>query len=264
LLETTTSIFARAHEPFFVFVNLADAHLPRSPAPEHVERFVDPALADAPVLANERAYTIGDAEMTDRGFRRLCQLYDADVRTADDRFGAFLDLLDTSGVLADTLVVAVSDHGEHLGEFGRVGHQFSVFDSVISVPLAVQFPHEEPGCVDEQVEIRRLFHTILDETGIQSFPERTLASGNGDAVARGSYHSPMVDIASLCSDGRVRYKDELLGEPLSFARTPEAKLLDFNGEEWLFGVPERCRSPLEIARAPETREKLSRQLPGQS
>jgi Arylsulfatase A and related enzymes len=220
-----------------MFVNLFGAHLPRSPAPEHVDRFVDDSLADVPVVTNERAHRLGTG-MDERGFERMGQLYDADLRTVDDRFAALLDRLSTAGVLEESLVVVVSDHGEHLGEFGLVGHQHSVFEPVVSVPLAVQFPGGGPDRVTDPVETRRVFHTVLDETGVESYPEQSLSSGRGQAVTRGAFYTPMVDVTALTWGDELRHDRRLLGEALSFARTGEHKLVRFDGAEWLFPLPE--------------------------
>lgn len=260
LLDTVADVLDRTDEPFFLLANLIDAHLPRSPVPEYVDSFLDPGLADTPVVTNERAKTLGGAEMDERGFRKMSQLYDADLRSMDDRFGAVLDLLRSAGVLSDSLVVVVSDHGEHLGEFGLVGHQFSVFDSVVSVPLGIRFPGGGPDTVDEQVETRRVFHTVLDETGVRSYGDRSLASGVGDDIARGSYRSPMVDIEALVAGDEVRYGADLLGEPLSFARTADSKLVSFDGDTWLFDVPETGQPPVSRSDAPETYEKLATKI----
>ncbi len=252
VLDTTARLLETAREPFFLFVNLIDAHLPRSPAPEYVEEFVDPALADVPVVTNERAHTIGDQEMTARAFRKMSQLYDADLRTLDDRLDILLGLLAQHDLVEDSLVVLVSDHGEHLGEFSLAGHQFSVFDAVVSVPLAIQFPDGGPDRVDSQVETRRLFETVLDETGVQSYPARSLASGSGDDRACGSYHSPMVDIESLLWEGSVKYDRALLGERLAFSRTPTTKRISFDACEWLFELPEHDGKPLTVDAKPLT------------
>jgi len=238
LVDRAGELVGAASEPFFLFVNLFDAHLPRSPAPEHVDRFVDDSLADAELVTKERAHTFGDG-MDDRGMERMSQLYDADIRTMDDRLGALLATLSAAGALEDSLVVLVSDHGEHLGEFGRIGHQHSVFEGVVSVPLAIQFPDGGPGTVSQQVETRRIFHTILDEAGIETHPEQSLAAGRGDEIARGSFYTPMLDIDALLWRDEVRYDRRLLGERLSFARTGDHKLVQFDGEEWLFPLPER-------------------------
>lgn len=256
LLDTVDDILRGASRPFFLFVNLFDAHLPRSPAPEHVERFVDDSLADAPVVTDERAQKFGPG-MDERGLRRLRQLYAADLRTVDDRLEALLGTLSRAGVLEESLVVLVSDHGEHLGEFGLVGHQHSVFDGVVSVPLAVQFPEGGPGRVTDQVETRRVFHTVLDEAGVTAYPERSLASGQGDPVARGAFYSPMLDIEALVWHDEIRYDRRLLGEPLSFARTGDHKLVQFDGEEWLFPLPEGERTVLRRADGQQVYERLA-------
>lgn len=248
--ETTERLLDGTSEPFFVFANLIDAHLPRSPAPEHRDRFVDDSLADAPIVENERAYMAGEFEADERSLRRMSQLYDADLRTLDDRFRAVMEALRGADVLEDSLVIVVSDHGEHLGEFGLLGHQFSVFDDVVSVPLGVQFPGGGPDRVDGQVEIRRLYHTILDAAGVASFPERSLASGAPDPVARGAYHTPMVDVARHLWDDEFAYDPALLGQSLSFERTAEEKVVRFDDEEWLFEVPERACTRVARERAP--------------
>ncbi len=256
LLDAVDDRLQQVQDPFFLFVNLFDAHLPRSPDPEHATQFVDNDLADAEIVEHERTHTLGAQPMDERGLRRFRQLYDADLRTMDDRFGALLDVLRANGQLEDTLVVAVSDHGEHLGEYGLVGHQFSVFDGAVSVPLAVRYPDGGPDRVDEQVEIRRLFHTILDEAGARSFADRSLKTGGGDEFARGAYYAPMLDIETLLRTGVVRYDRELLGEPLSFVRTGDTKVVSFNGTEWLFEVPERGEPPITDAPAAELSEEL--------
>lgn len=256
LLDTAADRIERASDPFFLFVNLFDAHLPRSPEPEYAEEFVDDDLADVPIVEHERTHTLGSHVMNDRALKRFKQLYDADVRTTDERFGRLVDILRESEVFEDSLVIAVSDHGEQLGEYGLVGHQFSVFDGAVSVPLAISFPDGGPDRIDEQVEIRRLFHTILDEVGCRSYPERSLASGNGDRLARGAYHSPMLDIETLLRTGAVRYDRTLLGEPLSFVRTGDTKVVSFDGTEWLFETPERGQPPITKGSAPELSEQL--------
>jgi len=246
-----------ASDPSFLFVNLFGAHLPRSPHPEFADQFVDDELADELIVEHERTHTLGSHTMDDRALRKFRQLYDADVRTTDERFGRLVEVLRESGHLKDSVVVVVSDHGEQLGEYGLVGHQFSVFDGAVSVPLAIRFPDGGPDRVDDQVEIRRVFHTVLDETGCRSYPEKSLASGRGDRLARGAYYSPMLDIEALLRTGTVQYDRDLLGEPLSFVRARDTKVVSFNGTEWLFETPERGQPPITDAPVPA----LSKRLP---
>lgn len=233
LVGAVESVLARADPPYFLFVNLFDCHLPRTPARRYAESFVDAELHELKLVANERAHMIGDRKLGEAERRKMRQLYDAELRTTDERLGALLSLFEE-----DALVVVVSDHGEHLGEFDLLGHQFSVFEPTVSVPLAVRFPDGGPETVDAQVETRRIFHTILDETGVGSFPERSLRSGVGDEVARGQFVSPMVDIGRFLWDREFAYDSSFLGEALSFERRPGGKRIRFGDDEWVFGYPE--------------------------
>ena len=244
LSRCVEGVLDETHEPFFLFVNLLDTHLPRSPEPEYADAFVDDDLSEIEVVANERAHTFGGHRLSRRAMRKMSQLYDADLRTMDDRLGDLLATLESRQLLDDSLVILVSDHGEHLGEFGLLGHQHSVFEAVVSVPLAIRFPNGGPDRVSAQVETRRVFHTILDETGVVSSPSLSLASGAGDDAARGSFASPMLDLEQFIWDGTVEYDPDLLGEPLSFVRDGAVKHVRFAGTEWVFELPESEASSL--------------------
>lgn len=237
-IEHVEGILSRAESPYFLFVSLLDCHLPRSPAPEHRRTFVDRDLRDVPVVPNERGHLVGDRTLPDRERRAMDQLYDADLRTMDDRLGDLLACLDHHDG-GETLVVLVADHGEHLGEFDLLGHQFSVFDPVVSVPMAISYPGGGADRVEEQVETRRVYHTILDETGLERFPERSLASGVADPVTRGAFVSPMIDVERLLWEREFVPDSDFLGEPLSFRRGGGHKLVEFDDREWVFELPER-------------------------
>ena len=239
-VDRVLDIVDRAHEPYFLYAPLMDAHLPRSPAREPFEQFVDPDLREVELTATERAHVFSeDRRLEECERRKLRQLYDADLRTMDDRLGRLLSGLEARGALDDSLVVLVSDHGEHLGEFDLIGHQHSVFDSVVSVPLVVKVPGQDEGrTVPGQFETRRVFHTILDEAGVRAYPDRTLANGSPDETATGAFYTPMIDIGRLVWDRTVEYDRRLLGERLSFARADGHKLVRQATDEWLLTTPE--------------------------
>lgn len=232
-----TDVVERAKAPYFLLANVIDAHLPRSPRQTHYDRFVDPALEDVQVVPNERAHTFG-RRMSERAIEKMAQLYDANLRTMDEKLGEVLAVLADSGALDESLVVIVSDHGENLGEFGFIGHQFSLFDSVVSVPLAISHPEDGPRAIQQQVETRRVFHTILDEAGVHSYPDQSLRSDQPDELARGEFLSPMLDVGALLETGTVRYDPGLAGKRLAFRRTGSRKELRFDGRRWEFPVPE--------------------------
>ena len=61
------------------------------------------------------------------------------VMTADDEFGATMQLLADSGVLDDTLVIVSSDNGFSWGEHGRMS-KFVPYEPSMRVPLLVRWP----------------------------------------------------------------------------------------------------------------------------
>src|SRR5439155_21483738 len=54
--------------------------------------------------------------------------YEAGVRRLDDALGDYLDDLERAGLLADTVVVITSDHGEAFGEHGMLHHGRRLWD----------------------------------------------------------------------------------------------------------------------------------------
>jgi len=84
-------------------------------------------------------------------------LYDGEVRVFDDWLGKQLEHLERLGILDDTLIIIVADHGEELLERGHVGHSSSnlmgtLHDESLMVPLVMRHPgFMRPGVVVEQL-----------------------------------------------------------------------------------------------------------------
>lgn len=140
---------ASAREPLFLFANLLEAHEPLGTLPGY-----DPApgrawLRDMPRswCACEDGGIAGDFTCTDGRFRAsearvqaMHELYDAGVAYADARIGQLVEALRARGRLDNTLIVVTSDHGEHLGEGGQVGHMVWLDAALVEIPLVARFP----------------------------------------------------------------------------------------------------------------------------
>ncbi|MDR6553896.1 sulfatase-like hydrolase/transferase [Paenibacillus qinlingensis] len=86
----------------------------------------------------------------------------------DDMFGEVLQALERNGQKEDTLVVFLSDHGEHAGAHGLYCKGISMFDEGYRVPLVVSWPgnNPNPGCqVDEFVTLMDIAPTLLEAAG---------------------------------------------------------------------------------------------------
>lgn len=62
------------------------------------------------------------------------------VTRFDACFGAFVDDLKARGLYDDSLIVLTSDHGDSLGEEGRIGHAYTLYPEVVRIPLIVHVP----------------------------------------------------------------------------------------------------------------------------
>jgi arylsulfatase A-like enzyme len=152
--------------PFFLFVNLADAHLPYAPPPPLDRLFGEPDER-ARHLASRgdllQATLVGEEQVKPEDRPGLAALYDGELRTADTRLGELLDLLDELRLAGDAIVIVTSDHGEHLGEEGRVDHQLSLDETLLRVPLVVRCPrYVKPGRVREPVALTDVARWIDD------------------------------------------------------------------------------------------------------
>jgi arylsulfatase A-like enzyme len=62
------------------------------------------------------------------------------VRRVDRCFGEFVDDLKARGLYDQSIIVLTSDHGDSLGEEGRMGHAYSLHPEIVRVPLIVHVP----------------------------------------------------------------------------------------------------------------------------
>jgi len=110
------------------------------------------------------------------------------VRQLDRHIGSLLSVLDDNDLANDTLVVYVSDHGDHIGERGLFWkHTF--FEESINVPLIMRWPDRIPAGAEQHqpVSTGSLGNTILSLVGALELPNASMRSFanllDGQAVA---------------------------------------------------------------------------------
>jgi arylsulfatase A-like enzyme len=155
-------------KPFFAFINLMEAHTPRIPSMEAREAVMkdDPSLVplgfetDAGHI-NLHFYNFGKYELDDRQLAAINGVYDATLWDLDRATVDLFDAMEQMGVLDDTIVVLTADHGENLGDHHLFNHRFSLWDSLVRVPLVVRYPDGVPaGRISEPVSTISLFATL--------------------------------------------------------------------------------------------------------
>jgi arylsulfatase A-like enzyme len=69
--------------------------------------------------------------------------YASAVERVDQTFGDFIAFLKKQGLYDNSVVIVTADHGESLGEMGRVSHVSSVTPEVIRIPLIIHLPERQ-------------------------------------------------------------------------------------------------------------------------
>jgi arylsulfatase A-like enzyme/Flp pilus assembly protein TadD len=125
--------------PFFLWLHLYDPHSPYDP-PE-------------PYLSEYRSH-----------------LYDGEIAYADHELGNLMAWLKQNHLYDSSLIVALSDHGESLGEHGEDEHGFFVYNATVHVPLIVKPPAGSgiaAGRRGEPVETTAVAPTLLQLAGVK-------------------------------------------------------------------------------------------------
>lgn len=166
-------------QPFFLFVNYFEAHLPyRPPEPErarHLRPGADPErVARLARLGHpdEMRFILGLSALTPVDLGILGDLYDGEIAYVDRRVGEVVDLLRGAGVLDRTVLAIVADHGENLGEHGLLDHKMSVHATLLRVPLLLRYPPRVAAGarIAVPVQAHDLFPTILGLAGVPPPP----------------------------------------------------------------------------------------------
>ncbi|MFN0180852.1 MAG: sulfatase-like hydrolase/transferase [Gemmatimonadales bacterium] len=141
--------------PFFAFLNYFDAHQPYRSPPEFRARFQGRGVQDR---------------------------YDAGIAYVDAELDRLLTELERQGLLANTIVVVTSDHGEEFGEHGFEGHGESLHAQVLSVPLVVIAPGRVPAGIrlPQVTSTRHVGPTLVALAGLDS----TFGRLGGESLAR--------------------------------------------------------------------------------
>lgn len=163
-------------KPLFAFVNLMGGHTPYHPPAHSLKHIRSDLQYDRAAHRWMHRFNVDVARWASPTIPPLTEwetqvadaFYQAEVHHQDEQLGRLLHLLEKSGSFEDTLVVILADHGEGHGDHGFFGHSFVVYQELVHVPLALYHPdYPEGGRVRENISTRRLYHTILDYTGVQ-------------------------------------------------------------------------------------------------
>jgi arylsulfatase A-like enzyme len=128
---------AHRDRPFFAFLNYIDAHDPYQTPAGYAHHFgLIPATPDEHRLIQEW-HTRDKSNLTTRELALIRDAYDDCLFFLDEHLGRLFDEMERRGILHNTVVAIVSDHGEELGDHGLFEHGQSLYRPETHVPLVL-------------------------------------------------------------------------------------------------------------------------------
>ncbi len=135
----------------------------------------------SPLLAEIKSSTLAenfDIREVKQSFNRLADWYADAIRRVDAYIGRILQTLDASGMLEDTWIILLADHGQELMEHGGMLGHSTLYRELVHVPLVMRLPRLAYAGVriDEPVQLIDIMPTVLDYLGLapMDVPARTL------------------------------------------------------------------------------------------
>jgi len=160
--------------PFFLFLNYMDPHIPWNPPPPFNTRYHRSGLNVSGARSwNDHFFQ----DMEVRVMRERVALspaiqelfhnpYDGGIAYMDDQLGRLFAWLRDRGLYDRTLIVVTADHGEAFGEHFVMGHNRTLYEPELAVPMIVKLPFSaRTGVVETGVQHVDIMPTVLDVLG---------------------------------------------------------------------------------------------------
>lgn len=96
------------------------------------------------------------------------KLYDTKLFNIDKEIGNFIDYLNEEGMLKNTIIVLMSDHGEEFMEHGGFAHYRTLYNEILHTPLIVYMPGIKPKMIKEVTENIDIYPTLLEINGMST------------------------------------------------------------------------------------------------
>jgi len=255
--------------PFFVFVNLSSAHSPYHKVPRpFAGKFVSPEMLAGVDSAKVRSlarragyqYMAGKLPVSAEEWEVVQGWYDEQILYLDWIIEDLMRFLQRCGFYDDTLVIITADHGEQFGEHGLAYHQFSLYDSLLHIPLVVKLPAGSDWPELAGTEVERLVSlvdiapTVYDVLGVAAphqMDGQSLFSEPEQQRAVFAEYDPSANVEMVTK--HIAEGDELSGKfsrALQAVRTPTYKyILASDGSAEMYDVGQDPQETHNIAAA---------------
>jgi len=180
-LDKVVSSWLERHrdEPFFLYAHATDPHAPYRPPAGFEEKFANPAETaefnrDYATLHDKGQYGGGTVVNRDgcrkngidpdKFIRRAIDRYDGEILHNDASLESLVARLKQLGILENTLIIVVSDHGEEFWDHGWTAHGHSLYQELTHCVFLMWNPKllPVPRRIHEPVQLIDVMPTVLD------------------------------------------------------------------------------------------------------
>jgi arylsulfatase A-like enzyme len=149
-------------KPFFIWAHYFDPHQPLAPPIKYIKG--DPLYIgkNHDFIGRQKVHI----EKADKDI--AISLYRNEVAYVDDSLNEVFRTLEDEGLLENTLVIIISDHGEEHFERTRYGHGMTHYDEVMAIPMIIYAPGVSPAVCDYPVAIIDVLPTVVNYVGVDA------------------------------------------------------------------------------------------------
>ena len=162
-------ISGQGDTPFFLWLHYLEPHAGYIARNPFFDSFMPGYKGNRDEFTNEmlNQHRIAKQRLKKKELAYIIGCYDSEIRCADASIGRILDHLDSAGKTSNTLVIITADHGEEFQDHGSLGHDHTLFDELLHVPLIMRAPDVLPtGRSPVPVQSIDLYASIMDLLGI--------------------------------------------------------------------------------------------------
>ncbi len=114
--------------PMFIFINLMEVHEPY---------FIGDNLGGEGFRENLKTNKINPNHL-----QKWKEKYPEEVKYVTKKILELMMVLKEKGIFDNSLIIVTSDHGQLLGEHGRIGHGVFLYDELLRIPLLIKYPKD--------------------------------------------------------------------------------------------------------------------------
>jgi arylsulfatase A-like enzyme len=152
--------------PVFLHMHYMEPHSPYAPSPAALAHISDGGEPPNIERANSTAFFGNLLPLQPDVLQNIRNVYDAEVLSLDAELRTLFGELERRGFLNNAIVIITADHGEEFKEHGFIGHEKTLFEEVLRVPMILVLPGQTQHVdVDQIVSSIDIAPTLVDLIG---------------------------------------------------------------------------------------------------